>query len=548
MWSKITSPLFLLKNEHMKRREFLGKSAAVTLPALLSGYAVKALAEDSPLVKALIGSEVNTDHVLVIIQLSGGNDGLNMVIPISTHALYNAARSNIAIPENKILKLNGYDKTGLHPSMTGMQNMYNDNKLKVIQAVGYPQPNFSHFRATDIWMTSSNSNQEVYTGWAGRFLNHEYPNFPNGYPNATMTDPLAIQIGSTAALTTQGPSVNLAMSITSASSFYQLINGTSDPVPATKAGKELSFVRNVAKQTRQYASTIIAASNKVVNEPRATYPSNNSLADQLKIVATLIKGGLKTKVYMVSTGGYDTHSLQTTTTDTTVGNHAVLLARLSNAVKAFQDDLKILGIEDRVVGMTFSEFGRRVKSNSSVGTDHGAAAPMFVFGKPVQGGMLGDNPTIQAVATVNDNVPMQYDFRSVYSTILEKWFCIPRSTVSTLFPQNVNNTLQDLPLIKGGACDITTPNLSGSTLISNYPNPFQNKTTIEFTTEGGHTLIQIMDSTGRMLTTLLDKEYPVGLTTKQSIQFDASHLPNGTYYARFQNGATQQVRTMIKLR
>jgi uncharacterized protein (DUF1501 family) len=532
----------------MKRREFLGKSAALAIPALISGYSVKALSDDSPLIKALIGSEVNNDHVLVIIQLSGGNDGLNMVIPISTHNLYNAARANIAIPENKILRLNGYDKTGLHPSMTGLQSLYNDTKLKVIQAVGYPQPNFSHFRATDIWMTSSNSTQEVYTGWAGRYLNYEYPNFPNGYPNDSMKDPLAIQIGSSASLTTQGPSVNLAMSITSATSFYQLINGTSDPVPATKAGKELSFVRNVAKQTKQYASVISAAAAKVTsNTPRGLYPANNSLADQLKIVATLIKGGLKTKVYMVSTGGYDTHSLQTTTTDTTVGNHAVLLSRLSEGIKAFQDDLKILGVEDRVVGMTFSEFGRRVKSNSSVGTDHGAAAPMFVFGKPVQGGMLGENPTIQAVAMVTDNVPMQYDFRSIYATLLEKWFCLPKETVKTLFPQNINSTLQDLPLINNGTCNASSPNLSGETLITNYPNPFSNSTKIEFKTSGGHTLIQIMDSIGRVISAF-EKNYPEGISTTDFIPFDAEHLANGTYYARFQNGTVQQVRTMMKIK
>jgi uncharacterized protein (DUF1501 family) len=529
----------------MKRREFLGKSAAVALPAIISGYSVKALSEDSPLVRALIGSDVNTDHVLVIVQLSGGNDGLNMVIPISTYSLYNAARTNIAIPENKILKLDGYDKTGLHPSMTGLQTMYNEDKLKVIQAVGYPQPNFSHFRATDIWMTASNSNQEVYTGWGGRYLNHEFPNFPNGYPNATMADPLAIQIGSTASLTTQGPSVNLAMSITSATSFYQLINGTSDPVPATKAGKELSYVRNVAKQTRQYASTIIAASTKAATLTRAVYPTNNSLADQLKIVATLVKGGLKTKIYMVSFGGFDTHSLQTTTTDTTVGSHAVLLGRVSDAIKAFQDDIQKLGIEDRVVGMTFSEFGRRVKSNSSVGTDHGAASPLFVFGKPVQGGVLGDNPTIQQVATVNDNVPMQYDFRSIYSTLLEKWFCIPKETVKTLFPQNINSTLQDLPLIEAGTCDNSKPNLSGESLITNGPNPFIESTKITFKTNGGHTLIQIMDSIGRVIKTF-EKVYP-DVASTEVYTFDAGHLANGTYYARFQNGAVQQVRTMLKM-
>ena len=530
----------------MKRREFLGKSMAATIPALISGYSVKALNADSPLVQALLGTGTDTDHVLVIIQLSGGNDGLNMVIPISTYSLYNAARTNIAIPEASILRLNGYDKTGLHPSMTGLQTMYNDTKLKVIQAVGYPQPNFSHFRATDIWMTASNSTQEVYTGWAGRYLNYEYPNFPNGYPNSSMTDPLAIQIGSTASLTTQGPGVNMAMSITSATNFYQLINGTSDPVPATKAGKELSFIRTVAKQTQQYASIITTAAGKVTTQN--PYPTNNSLADQLKIVARLIKGGLKTRVYMVSFGGFDNHSLQTTTTDTTVGTHATLLGRVSAAIKAFQDDLIFLGIEDRVVGMTFSEFGRRIKSNSSVGTDHGAAAPMFVFGKPVQGGVLGDNPTIQPVATVNDNVPMQYDFRSVYATLLEKWFCLDKATVQGLFPPNINGQLQDLPLIKAGVCNAssTIPNNSGKSLINNYPNPFTSKTTIEFSTDGGHTLIQIIDNSGRLLMDLLEKDYPAA--TRQTIPFDSSHLPNGVYYIRLQNGATQQVRPMLKVR
>ncbi|MBK8609974.1 MAG: DUF1501 domain-containing protein [Chitinophagaceae bacterium] len=529
----------------MKRREFLGKSAAITLPALISGYAVKALNEDSPLVRALLGGGTDTDHVLVIIQLSGGNDGLNMVIPISTYDLYYGARSNIAIPQNRILTLNGYANTGLHPSMTGLQTMYNEKKLKVIQAVGYPQPNFSHFRATDIWMTASNTDQQVFTGWAGRYLNYEYPNFPTGYPNATTPDPLAIQIGSTASLTTQGPSVNMAMSITSATSFYQLINGTDDPVPQTKAGKELSYVRNVAKQTRQYASAIVDAANRVTNQ--SPYPTNNSLADQLKIVARLIKGGLKTKVYMVSFGGFDNHSLQTTTTDTTVGTHATLLGRVSEAIKAFQDDLVFLEIEDRVVGMTFSEFGRRIKSNSSVGTDHGAAAPLFVFGKPIDGGVLGDNPTIQPVANVNDNVTMQYDFRSIYSTLLQKWFCVPKETVAGLFPPGINNQLQDLPLIAGDKCNnVIVPNPSGTTLITNYPNPFTNSTEIKFSTDGGHTLLQIMDTAGRLIVNLYEEDVPAATTI--IVPFDASHLPNGVYYARLQNGAGQQVRPMLKVR
>ena len=148
---------------------------------------------------------------------------------------------------------------------------------------------------------------------------------------------------------------------------------------------------------------------------------------------------------MVSFGGFDTHSVQANAIDTTTGVHATLLQRVSDACKAFQDDLQGLGVQDRVIGMTYSEFGRRIKSNSSTGTDHGAAAPMFLFGTQVEQGVLGNNPTIPANATVNDNVPMQYDFRSVYSTILEKWFCLNRTVVDSLNPPNINTQLQSLP-------------------------------------------------------------------------------------------------------
>jgi hypothetical protein len=183
-----------------------------------------------------------------------------------------------------------------------------------------------------------------------------------------------------------------------------------------------------------------------------------------------------------------------------------------------------------------------------VGTDHGSAAPLFVFGKPVDGGVLGDNPTIQPVATVNDNVPMQYDFRSIYSTILEKWFCLPKATVQALFPPNINGQLQDLPLIKGNTCKVAPPppSPSGSTLITNSPNPFTNKTTIEFYTDGGHTLLQIMDTAGRLIVNLLETDFPAA--SRQTVVFDGSHLPTGVYYARLQNGTKQQVRPMLKVR
>jgi len=532
----------------MKRRDFLAGTipAAALVPELINGYAVKAFTADSPLVQALLRGTTLTDHVLVIIQLSGGNDGMNMVIPVAQYGNYLNARNNIAIPEARVLPITGVTGTGLHPSMTGLQTLFAEGKAKLVQAVGYPQPNFSHFRATDIWMSASNSNQEVYSGWAGRYLNYEFPNFPSGYPSPEMPDPLAIQIGSSTTLTTQGPNVNMAMSITNPTNFYNLVNGTTDPTPNTPAGKELKFIRTVNQQTQRYASVIRTAANSVTTQ--VTYPSNNSLADQLKIVARLIAGGLKTRVYMVSFGGFDTHSLQVNTTDTTTGAHATLLQRVSDAIKAFQDDLKFLNVENRVMGMTYSEFGRRIKSNSSGGTDHGSAAPLFVFGSQVDPGMLGVNPTIPGAVTVNDNVPMQYDFRSVYATFLEKWFCLDKAVVDSLFPPGVNATLQSLPLVKAGACSGVTPPpvpVTNDLLITNAPNPFVHSTTITFRTAGGHTLVQIMDTLGRLIQTPVDGEYTAGT---YKITFDGEALPPGVYYARFQNGVTQQVRAMMKVR
>ncbi len=531
----------------MKRREFLFNSipAATVLPDLINGFSVRTLSIQSPLLQALMRGTTLTDHVLVIVQLSGGNDGLNTAIPVADYSNYYNARSNVAIPENRVLTIPGISGTALHPSMTGVQALFSEGKIKLVQGVGFPQPNFSHFRATDIWMSASNSNQEVYSGWAGRYLNYEFPSFPTGYPTPEMPDPLAIQIGSSTTLTTQGPIVNMGMSITNPTTFYNLITGTTDPAPNTPAGKELTFIRTVNQQTQQYAVVIKAAANAVTQQ--STYPSNNNLADQLKIVARLIKGGLKTRIYMVSIGGFDTHSMQVNSTDTSTGNHANLLTRLSDAIKAFQDDLKFLGVEERVMGMTYSEFGRRIKSNSSTGTDHGSGAPLFLFGSSVEPGMLGVNPPIPASVTVNDNIPMQYDFRSVYATLLEKWFCLEKTTVDSLFPPGINTQLQSLPLLKQGVCSgANPPPANTGKLIWNYPHPFSSSTEIHFKTQGGHTLVQVFDTLGRLIATLVEKDYTAATTDK--ITFQAEGLATGIYYARLQNGVTQSVWPMLKVR
>lgn len=523
----------------MKRRQFLKKSipAAAFLPTIIDGFSLKAFTANSMLLQATLLPGADTDQVLVIVQLNGGNDGLNTLIPLSNYSNYYNARTNIAIPENKVLKLSGYAKAGLHPSMTGLQSLYNEGKVAILQAVGYPSPNFSHFRATDIWMSASDSNAIVNSGWGGRYLNTEYPNYPNGYPNTSMPDPLAIQIGSTTTLTCQGPISNMGMSITDPTNFYNLINGTQDPVPNTPMGHELSYIRQMAQQTNQYAVRIKEAANNVTQQ--FVYPTGNSLADQLKIVARLIKGGLKTRIYMVSYGGFDTHSLQVIAGNTTTGVHATLLGNVSSAIKAFQDDLKYLAVEDRVLGMTFSEFGRRIKSNFSGGTDHGAAAPLFLFGKKVNSGVLGNNPTIPSAVTVNDNIPFQYDFRSVYASVLQNWFCVGDTELKMI----IMNNFQSLNLVNGN-CKTGTPQTSGDKLITNYPNPFVQSTSIEFTTRGGHTLVQIINASGQVVRVLADRDYTSGT---YKITFDSGVLSAGVYYARLQNGSIQQVRSMLKV-
>ncbi|MET0463100.1 MAG: DUF1501 domain-containing protein [Chitinophagaceae bacterium] len=430
----------------MKRRDFLKHTLpAIALPAILDGWSLNAFAQ-SPLMQGVSAADDN-GRVLVLVQLNGGNDGLNTVIPIDLYDAYHAARTNIAIPQEKILRLNGFDQTGLNPAMTHIQQLFNEGKVSIVQAVSYPNPNFSHFRATDIWLTGSDSDKTLDSGWAGRFLNNEFPGFPAGYPNNNMTDPLAIQVGGIVSPALQGPVTNMGMAITNPSSFYALLNNvnTSSPV-SSRAGDQLAYIREMTTVTDKYATIIKNAAQKIKTQS-SLYPAQgkNPLADQLKIVARLIAGGLKTKVYMVNMGGFDTHARQTDTKDTSIGAHAKLLERLSEAVNVFMVDLQELGVADRVLGMTFSEFGRRVKSNASGGTDHGAAAPVFLFGNSVQPGIIGTNPAITAAATPKDNIAMQHDFRSLYTTILKNWFMIDQSASQSVMLKD----FASLAFIKG---------------------------------------------------------------------------------------------------
>ncbi|MBC7849622.1 MAG: DUF1501 domain-containing protein [Chitinophagaceae bacterium] len=417
----------------MKRREFLKSSAVLSAPMLLNGLNVRA-EMSNPFLKAL--GSVENGRKLVIIQMNGGNDGLNTVFPKDQYSNLLNARDNILMNESAILNLPGFPATGLHPSMHAMQNLFTNGFLNITQSVSYPNPNFSHFRATDIWFTGSASDEQLTTGWVGRHLNEEFPGYPDQYPTAAMPHPLAIQIGSQASLMTQGPSLNMCMTVSNPDYFYNLVNGISDPAPPTPYGDELTYMRNIKRQSNTYNGAIRDAFNATATLSDR-YPSGNLLADQLKIVARLIKGGLKTPVYVVNhPNSFDTHSNQVDLADRKQGLQANLLGALSNAMDGFQDDLLLMGIDDFVLGMTFTEFGRRIRSNASFGTDHGAAVPMFFFGRKVNPVVLGTNPVIGNNIDPQESIPMQFDFRSVYFTILKNWFELNPAQINSILPGN----------------------------------------------------------------------------------------------------------------
>jgi uncharacterized protein (DUF1501 family) len=534
----------------MKRREFLSNtSKTIALGSIIPGFSFSAIHQQSALGSLLAPIATNNDHVLVIIQMNGGNDGLNTLIPLDQYTNLNIHRANVLIKDTKVLKLNGTANTGIHPAMTALQTMYNEGKVNFVQGVGYPSQNYSHFRSTDIWLSGSDADKYVNSGWMGRYLNAQFPNYPDAYPTVDMPDPLAIQIGALISAgfqgPTPGPGIPMAVSITSDKDFYDLVNGAHSTPGTNAIGKELAYIREVSNQAQTYNTAIKNAALKVTSQ--STYPTGNNLADQLKIVAKLIKGGLKTKIYMVNIGGFDTHSTQVDPTDTSLGTHAKLLGQLSEAISAFQKDLKYLNIEDKVIGMTFSEFGRRIISNGSAGTDHGSALPMMFFGTNVQNGIIGTNPQIAASFTGNDNLAMQYDFRSVYASVLKQWFCIDDTSLNEILFKNY----QTLPILKNSAC--TTGSISSyqSELevkrLQCYPNPFGSNDTvkIDINTSGGEVLIEIYTTEGRLVDTIENKKLQPGVYT---YNWKNEQLPSGFYYCRMQNEDYQNVFTLQKVR
>lgn len=478
----------------MKRRNFIQLTASASALSLLPTE-VFALFKSAGMTTC---PNVNAKKI-VLIQLSGANDGLNTLVPLNQYDAYAALRPNIKLKNTGILNglinldstLSLANQVGIHPSLSGFKNLYDSGYMRVIQGVGYPSQDKSHFKSTDLWLTGGDgtmANNSLSSGWVGRFLESYYSNF------LTASFPLGIQLGSSDNSLGFHGEVEHGMSINingqDPSGFYSVINGLGGAPPAnipdSEYGNLVQFIIDSDRETNTYAQSISTAFSSGTNAAGVTYPVT-SLANQLKTVARFISGGLQTKVYLVKIGGFDTHDAQVASNTTThLGNHANLLTQVAEAIKAFITDLNNQNLGDDVIAVPFSEFGRKAGENGNLGTDHGEIAPMFVFGKSINPGISGTNINLsEAVLANNYQVrTIQHDYRRVFGTILQDWFGTSNQTLDLSFYNYTTNTgfssNKVSNLIK--AASTVPPSCYSNSLLSNndftsvsdivvYPNP-----------------------------------------------------------------------------
>ncbi len=398
------------------RRSFLQALGIAGSGSMMLGSNFLTASAPSPLTSAIADAE--TDNILILIRLSGGNDGLSTVIPIEQYDAYANARPNIYIPESKVLKLT--DEFGVPSYMKALEPMWGDGQFKAVHGVGYEGQSLSHFTGSDVFantdLTSTGFNG-LNTGWMGRHFEQCYPDYLISPP----ASPAAIQIGQFGSLVFEGEETNYAFVTSNVEQLEEIaesgvVYGLEENLFGDcMYGDQLKFLRGVANTTYEYSGVIHEAWSRGQNQVEY---QKNGFARQLALLARLIKGNLGTKVYMISMGGFDTHGNQPLA-------HERLMSNMSIAIDNFYEDLGYTQQDEKVLSMTFSEFGRRIFENGSNGTDHGKAAPTLFFGKGLEGSaFVGEHPTLSD-PDGRGNLEYTMDFRDLYATVLAEWLCVP---------------------------------------------------------------------------------------------------------------------------
>jgi uncharacterized protein (DUF1501 family) len=374
----------------LSRRAFLKSSTLIALAPTVPGFLAQTARAATP---------DRDGRILVVIQLDGGNDGINTVVPFADDG-YSKHRKRLRLPTAQLIKVD--DHVGLHPAMTGAGKLLQSGRLAIVQGVGYPNPNRSHFESMAIWHTAHFDPEERNgLGWLGRALDGRRPG---------ASKPDSVFVGGAQLPTALRGRRCVASALTRPEDFLIAPEVKARPGPDAPSPDDLAaFVRRAtldAYSTADRMAEIVRASDNA-----AGYPAT-ALAGELRLMARLIKAGIGTRVYYARQSGYDTHAAQ-------LGTHASLLGELAGAVQAFLDDLAAVKLADRVVVLTFSEFGRTVQENGSAGTDHGTAGPVLLAGTSVRAGLVGRTPSLLELDTRHGDLKMGLDFRRVYATVLD---------------------------------------------------------------------------------------------------------------------------------
>ncbi|WP_294304738.1 DUF1501 domain-containing protein [uncultured Chryseobacterium sp.] len=519
----------------MNRKDFLKliSLAGVGAPFYLNGMPSRFM---NQFLDFQLSCDAVNDRALVILRLAGANDGLNTVIPVSQYSTYATLRPTIKINSSGTGSYIPLDSTvssgklvGLNPSMTGFKNLYDSGKLLLMNGVGYPNPNYSHFRSENLMFSGKDgsTSSDLLDGIFGRYLGALYPGLA-GNPTTLNPDPLAIQMGNLNPClfyehtTEKNIEYNMTGFQSSVFSNLNLMNSEYNDL--------LTYVKGVASSMDAYYNRVMQVFN-AGNNSTTTYP-NSTLGKQLKTVARMIKGGSKTKIFQVNLSGFDTHVNQVQAGSTHLGLHANLLGDIANSVAAFQADIQQLGIADKIMTVTFSEFGRQVRENGSTGTDHGDLAPFFVIGNAAAAGILGDHPvfTNQTSFYYNQN-QRRYDYRQIFGSLLQDWLGASTSLMVTSELDYYVTGNQKVDVISnsqkaGTVCATTlgTTNVTSEKGIKIYPVPASQYVYVDVeNSRNAEIRYQMMDMSGRVI--LQHNEKPVS----GRIEINVSSVPQGAY-------------------
>lgn len=526
--AKITDAHHDQEHSTWNRRSFLQALGLVGGGTMMLGGTNLSASSPTKLTAALAAAE-ESDRILVLIRLKGGNDGLNTIVPLYDYDYYANQRPTIRHQESDLYQLT--PDIAIPPSLQNLQSMWGDGAMKVVQGVGYENQDLSHFRSSDIW-ASGVSDDVDNTGILGRYFENIFPDYLSNPPEI----PAAIQIGNQNNLLMNGLETSYGFSVVNPAQLEAIaqdgvLHDVLD-VPGCTYGDQLQFMRAMTNTTVTYAGVIHEAYDNATNAVEYT---NESLGNQLSLIARMIKGGLGTKVYLVTLGGFDTHASQEF-------YHDMLMNELATNMKSFYEDLEAVGMQDNVLSMTFSEFGRRIEENGSQGTDHGAASPIMLFGPGLEGnGLVGEHPDMQNPDNVG-NLAFGIDFRSVYKTVLQDWLCIDPTIIDEVF-YGANYDTLDL----GFSCEaLSTPDFAVADNFQHLGTYQNGQTFIEFnlptTAKVTVSLINLLGQEVGILANDFMFEGPQKINVKQTIN---KRLFTGQYFYRISFGGKTYSKSIL---